>query len=211
MIRRKPLMIIGSGCHACVVAEAAVLMGYREIYFYDPYIEKGYLRDYPIVKSLKKSDLNCQVILGIAAREIRFRALKQALELFDDRDFVEIRHPSSVVSSSANIGRGCFLGANSVVGPGAVLGENTIINSGAIVEHDVFVDSQVSFSPGAIACGGARIGSYVDLYARSLVLPSVIISNNSILGAGSVLMENALIPGLYLGTPAEMVRTNDER
>ena len=50
----------------------------------------------------------------------------------------------------------------------------------------------------------AKIGNNVKMYANSIILGDINIADDVILGANSMLLKDALIPGVYIGSPAEL-------
>lgn len=50
------------------------------------------------------------------------------------------------------------------------------------------------------------IGDDVVLFAGCIISPGVTIGNGVMVGAGSLILDDLLEPGLYVGTPAKMIR-----
>ena len=115
-------------------------------------------------------------------------------------------HPDATLSPHAQIGAGCFLAARSVVAPRARLGACVIVNHGAVVDHDVEVGGYSHVAPNATLGGGARVGSRVLVGSGTSVLPGVSICDDTVIGAGSVVIANIAEPGLYAGAPARRIR-----
>lgn len=116
-----------------------------------------------------------------------------------------VRHPSSVVSTSANIEAG------SVVMPGAVINSDVSIGFGCIVntlsgiDHDCVLSDCVHVGPGSAVAGSVRIGSMTFIGAGSTIIPGIEIGSRCIVGAGSVVIRD--IPSLTksLGVPARTI------
>lgn len=108
-------------------------------------------------------------------------------------------HPTALVSNTATIGEGCFLGPNSIVQANASIGIATIINTGVIVEHDCLIGNFVHLAPGVVLAGRVRIKDLVFLGIGTLVTPDVNIGYGAFAGAGSVITRRVEDENLLLG------------
>ena len=122
---------------------------------------------------------------------------------------------------------GCKIGKDSFVGPfveiqrDARIGERTrvqshcFICSGVSIGDDCFIGHGVVFVNDLMRSGPARgdtskygtttIGNDVSIGSNSTILP-VTIAPNTIIGAGSVVTRDLLVPGVYAGNPATLLR-----
>ena len=113
-----------------------------------------------------------------------------------------VRHPSSVVSSSASIGAGSQLLPGSIVNARARLGKNVIVNTGAIVEHDCEVADHAHIATGATLAGGVLVGSGAHIGAGATVLQGRKIGERAIVGAGAVVVKDVQAGSVSVGIPA---------
>ncbi len=203
----KPkLLIIGAGGHGLVVADAAQEQGsWSEIAFLDDEV-KGEL----IIANCKVVGVTADASSLLHQYQNLFVAIgdnKRRLQLIKERmsdgfNIPIIIHPSSVVSTNAEIGSGSFIAANSVVGVGAKLGKGCIINTGATVDHENLLSDGVHVSPGAHLGGGVRVGSCSWIGIGASVREQVSIGNDVIVGAGAAVVSNAEDKQQMLGVPA---------
>ena len=123
---------------------------------------------------------------------------------------------------------GCTIGANSFIGPfteiqkSAVIGERCKVQSHSFIcelvtiGNDCFIGHGVMFvndlfSEGKPAGGNkdlwkeTHIGNNVSIGSNATILP-VIICDNVVIGAGSVVTKNITKPGIYAGNPAKFLR-----
>ena len=110
-----------------------------------------------------------------------------------------IQHPSSIISPTAVIGDGCFIGPNVVVQTNVKIGMSAIINTGVIVEHDCDVGSFVHLAPGVVLAGRVRIKEIAFLGIGSLVTPDVTVGYGAFAGAGSVITKDVEDEKILLG------------
>ena len=103
---------------------------------------------------------------------------------------VNIIDKSAVVSQSAVIGEGVFIGKNCVVNAEVVLGDQVIVNNGCIIEHDCRIGDFTHIAPGAVICGQVGIGRSSFIGANSTVVHCKSIGNECLVGAGSVVTQD---------------------
>lgn len=117
-----------------------------------------------------------------------------------------IVHPTAVVSPSARLGRGVFVGPRAVIHTRAVVGDHAIINTGAIVEHECVVGENVHIAPGSILGGRARVepDALVGIGAR--VMLSRVVGRGAVVGCGAVVIRDVAAGTTVAGVPAQATR-----
>lgn len=113
-----------------------------------------------------------------------------------------ITHPSSVVSSSAELGSGTVVMPNVVVNAAARVGRGCILNSGCVVEHDCELGDGVHVSPNATLAGAVRAGECSWIGAGATVIPGQTIGEGSVVGAGAVVVRAVPPDTTVVGVPA---------
>ena len=136
----------------------------------------------------KFKDMIDSVHLAIGDNVARGKIYRQVKSL--NLQVATIIHPSAVVSSQAEIGEGCFLGARAIVGNGTRLGEATIINTGSIVGHDNSIGFAVQLDAGAKTSGRLQIGEYTFIGMGAMVLPDIRIGSGAMIGAGATVTKD---------------------
>ncbi len=125
-----------------------------------------------------------------------------------------------VVFPNAKIGVNCNICSHCLIENDVIIGNNVTIKSGVQVwdgieiEDNVFIGANVTFTNDKYPksknsdwkllktkiCKGASIG------AGSTILPGIIIGENAVVGAGSVVTKSIPDNELWLGNPARFVR-----
>jgi sugar O-acyltransferase (sialic acid O-acetyltransferase NeuD family) len=123
---------------------------------------------------------------------------------------------ASYISSQAMVDSSCKVGVNCLVLPGVILEpdtvieENCYINSGAIVCHHSRVKAHSILAAGSLIGGYTTVGESSLLGFNSTVAELLELADETLLGAGSVLLENSDKYTMYVGTPAKVLRTHGD-
>lgn len=201
------LLILGAGGHGRVVADAALSQRkWQAVSATDRDAGRcvgELLAGVPLVAPALALAEATAVHIAIGAADAR-QAETQAM--VGRATLESVIHPQASVASSARVGAGCFLAAQSVVGPNAQLGLAVIVNHGAVVDHDVTVGDFSHIAPRAGLGGAAQVGRRVLVGTGASVLPGLTICDDVTIGAGAVVHADVTQPGVYLGIPARRVK-----
>ena len=120
------------------------------------------------------------------------------------------------------IGDNCFIGPFVEIQKDVVIGNNCKIQSHSFICELVEIGNHCFVSHGAMFIndlfqkGGpaqgdkslwkkTRIGNHVSIGTNATILP-VSITDNVVIGAGSVVTRDLLEPGIYAGNPAKLIK-----
>ena len=104
-------------------------------------------------------------------------------------EFINLIHPSCIISPTSKMGIGNILSPYCQVGPVAKIGDFNILTSFSCISHDCKVGSFNSFSS-CIVCGHCIIGNNNCFYIRSSIIPHVTVGDNCIVQAGMTVDKN---------------------
>ena len=212
-----PVIVVGAGGHAGVVAEALLEAGAKVLGFTDPDASlHGTLRlGLPVLGSddvltrYRAENVRLANGLGFVSLTggpaLRAR-LQQQLEA-QGWIFVGVVHPRAIVSRHATLGAGCQVLAGAIVQPGACIGAGTIINTAAIVEHDALVGDWCHLAPRATLCGQTRVGAGSLVGAGAVLRQSVSIGEDTLVGAGAVVLRDSPGHETLCGVPSRPLGT----
>jgi acetyltransferase-like isoleucine patch superfamily enzyme len=91
-----------------------------------------------------------------------------------------------------------------------VLGENVIINTGATVDHDCKIDSFASIAPGCTLGGNVTLGAFAALSLGAKVVHNKKIGIHTVVGAGSVVLNDIADYKIAYGSPCRVIRDRKE-
>jgi sugar O-acyltransferase (sialic acid O-acetyltransferase NeuD family) len=207
-----PIIIVGAGGHAKVVADALLAAGRTVVGFVDPAIElQGtLLLGLPVLGDddalFEPVHADCELVNGIGsvgAKGDRLwrRSIQERLEA-QGRSFTGVRHPSAIVSPFAEVDPTAQLLARSVVQAGARIGRGVIINTGVIVEHDCQIGVFCHCAPGALLSGMIHLGENMHIGAGAVVMQGLQLTGGGVVAAGAVVIRSYDGGGPLVGVPA---------
>lgn len=204
----SPVVLLGAGGHARVVAEALMLTGRKVAGHLAPTDEGA--RD-PLQGDWLGNDdkipalvaLGHDLALGLGfvnARGAAHRA--RLLASLPEAALPVICHPRACVSSHATLAPGVVICAGAVVSVGTDLRLGAVVNSGAIVDHDGRVGANTHIATGAHVAGNVLIGRDVLIGVGAAVRQGIRIGDGAIIGAGAVVTRDVAPGTTVVGNPA---------
>ncbi|MDG0947444.1 acetyltransferase [Bacillus paranthracis] len=154
--------------------------------------------DTDYIKQLSKQQ-KIQGVIAIADGEIREHISRK----LNDVQWVNLIHPSAVVSNYTKLGEGNIICAGVVINPECEMGNHSHINIGSTLGHDVLMLDYVTVMPGSKISGNVNLKSKSMVGTGATIIQGVTIEENVILGAGTVVTKNTKPNYLYVGVPAK--------
>jgi sugar O-acyltransferase (sialic acid O-acetyltransferase NeuD family) len=125
------------------------------------------------------------------------------------RSYGSIVSAFSWLSPTAEIGAGCIVAPGVVVTAGARIGSHVILNVGCSVSHTCEIGDFATLSPAVSIGGDCRIGPGTFVGIGAAVGHGVSVAPGTVVGAGSVVLKDIDEAGIWIGSPARLVRTTD--
>lgn len=195
------LIIIGASGHGKVVADIAVLNGYKDIVFLDDDESVKECAGWPVIgKSTEAPAGEIFVAIGNAGTR------KKLSEIYKKRLQPALIHPSAVVADDVEIGDGSVVMAGAVINPGARIGKGAIVNTSSSVDHDCIVGDYCHIAVGVHLSGTVIVGEGTWIGIGAAVSNNVNICGGCMIGAGAVVIKDITTSGTYVGIPAHLLK-----
>lgn len=124
---------------------------------------------------------------------------------------------NAIIGADVNICSHCFIENDVVIGNRVTIKNGNQLWDGLVIEDDVFIGPNVTFTNDkfprskknqhhmskTVVKRGASIGG------GAVILPGIVIGENSMIGAGSVVTSNVAKNSLVVGNPARHIRDVD--
>ncbi|MBF0391969.1 MAG: acetyltransferase [Alphaproteobacteria bacterium] len=118
--------------------------------------------------------------------------------------FATLVHPTAYISPLASLGKGVFVGANSVVAPGARVEDFALINRSASLGHDSVLGPYARLQPGGTVGGHVTIGRGATVGIGATVIEEKVIGPGAMVAAGAVVIEDVEEGVMVAGVPAKL-------
>lgn len=146
-------------------------------------------------------------IISIGDNWSRYYVYNQILEIVPDFEFVNAIHPSVVIGNTTELGIGIVAMAGCIFNPKAKIGNFTFFATGAQIEHDNKIEDFASISAGSLTGGYVKLGRFSAITLGVTVMDRIEIGENTVVGAGSLVVKSLPDNVLAYGTPAKIIRS----
>lgn len=209
----KKLYIVGAGGFA------------REIYRYleqdsfqiGGYTLEGFLDDnasalenkkleHSIVGKMLSHDLasNSALLMGLASPSLKEKIFQFYSEM--GISFITFIHKSSFVGKLVEVGPGTIIAPNCTITSDINIGCCCTINANSSIGHDAVIGDFSSLSGHCDVTGHVKIGQRVLMGSHALIIPNVKIEDDSVVGAGSVVISKVKAGSTVFGNPAKKIK-----
>lgn len=145
-----------------------------------------------------------KVIVAIADPILRKKMVDR---LPKETQYFTFIHPTSLImDKNIKIGKGSFIGANSILTTNISIGEHSILNRGNQIGHDTVIGNFFSAMPGAIVSGNVLIGEKVYIGTNSSIKEKMKICDEVKIGSNGTVVKNIERPGVYVGVPVNFIK-----
>lgn len=208
------ILIIGASGHAKVIIETIELNANYQIHgLIDTFKPKGEkLLDYKVlgtegdIQDFVDKGIN-KGIIAIGDNWTRFLMQARIKELSPDFEFITIIHPSAIISPSVIVGKGSIILASVTINANARIGDFCIMNTDANFDHDSNIQDFSSLAPGVTVGGNVNIGTCTAISLGANIIQGMTIGKHSIIGAGSLILNDIDDFKLVYGVPGKEIRT----
>jgi sugar O-acyltransferase (sialic acid O-acetyltransferase NeuD family) len=113
--------------------------------------------------------------------------------------------PNVEIGKFTKVGEGSIICSNCFISTNTTIGDFVIINAGSNIGHDCNINSYSSLMANVDIGGNVTLGERVSLGTKATVIPKIKISDDIVIGAGSVVIKSLTKVGTYFGNPAKYI------
>jgi sugar O-acyltransferase (sialic acid O-acetyltransferase NeuD family) len=154
---------------------------------------------------LKLIGSKCEAFVAIGERTVRERLVEMLNERRKTMP-VNAIHDTVLISETASMGHGNYLGARVVVGSRASIGHHAHIQTGVVVESFVEIGDFVNIGVGAILNDRVKVERGAFIGSGATVVSGIRIGKNARIGAGSLVIADVADGTTVFGNPAQAVK-----
>ena len=194
----KPLVMLGAGGHAAVLAE--ILLEQKlpliAVVAPDPIPANSPLAglkritsDEQLLSTYLPEEVGLVNGLGsIPGNNLRWRIF----EFFSEKGyrFARVISPKANLSNYLELAEGVQIMMGAQVQTNASIGKNSIINTGATVEHDCKIGAHNHIAPGVTLSGGVITAKQVHVGTGASVIQNIQIGEQAVIGAGTTVVRD---------------------
>jgi len=161
---------------------------------------------YPVLGStewLNKNKFNnLFAVCAIGASKVR----KAVVSRLENVKFATLIDPMALISDKVKIGEGSIICANSVLTVDITIGLHNIINIDCTIGHDAILQDFVTLYPSVNISGNTFIGECVEMGTGSQIIQGVKVGEDTIVGAGAVIVKDLPRKCTAVGVPAKPIK-----
>jgi len=211
---KEKFYIVGAGTYGEAMCELANILGYNVEGFYDDDHEKHgkLLMGVKIIDSfnnLKKEDfLDKNFIVAVGNNKIRQNMCCKINK--HGGHTPSLIHPTAVISPSAQIGNGVYIQAMAYVWTNVKIDDYCIISPNVVIAHHSIIGEACLVSTGTVVGASIKIKEKSFLGIGTIIVTGISeIGENSLIGAGAVVLKNVAPNSVMVGNPARLLRKNE--
>ena len=195
-INDKPIIILGSGGHAKVVADTLKLLGKQVLGFVTndndslkKILDINILGDDSILDKYSNIDVDLANGIGSIPYDVTRWDVAKRMRNKDFR-FPTFIHPTAFISSDVSLDEGVQIMAGATIQTGTSIGMDTIINTAVAIDHDCSIGKNCHLAPGTVCSGGVSIKRGVHIGTGSVIIQNITIGKDTNIAAGSTLYKD---------------------
>jgi len=163
---------------------------------------------YEIKNTFNPDEYYAFLVNGTKSKEIVFNYFKELIKM-ENEQFINLIHPSSVVSKSVNLNYGMQVEPLCSISTLTSFGFGVIIKSRCNIDHHCNIGNFVTINPGVVVSGFVDIGKNTLIGSGTVIKDNIKIGENTIIGSGSNVVRDIPDNVVAYGNPCRVHRIND--
>ncbi|MFY8008313.1 MAG: NeuD/PglB/VioB family sugar acetyltransferase [Flavobacterium sp.] len=119
--------------------------------------------------------------------------------------FINLIHPTAIISPSVKLGIGVGIKAYCVLASDVTVEDFTFLQSSVIMGHDVHIGRFCQVNSFAFFAGYVRVHDMVSVNAGVRIIQNVVVEEEAVVGIGSVVLNRVRKNSTVFGNPAKRI------
>jgi sugar O-acyltransferase (sialic acid O-acetyltransferase NeuD family) len=176
---------------------------------------KGFLSDNPsnidkmgypsVLSTVSDYELEEGDVFFCAIGNVQDRKKTIEIILAKGGKFINLIHPTAIISPSAKIGSGVAIKAFCSIASDVKIGNYTYLQSSVIIGHDVSIGDFCQINSFSFFAGCVQVGDLCTINAGAKLIQSVVVEEGSKVGMGSVVLRKVKKGTTVFGMPAKLI------
>lgn len=155
----------------------------------------------------KDNAFDC-VLIGIGYS--RFDLRKSVYETLKGKvPFATFVHSTCYVDPTSKIGEGCVVYPRCIIDMNADIRPNVFINWGSGIGHDAIMHSHSFIAANVLIAGLSEVGERCMIGNGTTFIDHIHVCDDVTIGGGATVVKNITESGVYVGTPAKMLKPRE--
>jgi sugar O-acyltransferase (sialic acid O-acetyltransferase NeuD family) len=157
------------------------------------------------VEAVGDSDAALVVCTGSPRNYFSRRLIVERLALPDER-YATLVHPAAALGTTTRLGTGTVVLAGVVATIDVTIGAHVAVMPGTVFTHDDVAADFTTFGAGVSLAGGTRVSEGAYIGSGALVREDCTIGAWSLVGMGSIVLQDVPAGEVWIGAPARRLR-----
>jgi sugar O-acyltransferase (sialic acid O-acetyltransferase NeuD family) len=210
----KNVLIFGASGHGSVVLDILEKSEeFQPVGFLDSFIKKGTKKngyrvlgsEFDLLHILQEHNVYGGIV-AVGDNWVRRRLVRLIQRLAPRFIFINAVHPTAILGENVSLGSGIAVMPGVIVNSNSAIGDHCILNTRSSVGHDGVLADFSSLAPGVCCGGNLNLGTGAAISLGGLVIENVCIGAWSVVGAGSLVLEEIPDNVVAYGSPARIIR-----
>lgn len=145
------------------------------------------------------------VVVAIANVQIRKKVVEKISNNKNLR-FPNLIDSSAIISNRVEMGIGNIICSGTIVSVDSKMNNYNVIDWNCTIGHDVVIGSFITAYPSVNISGSVTISTETEIGTGTQIIQGKSITDNVIIGAGSVVVKDVKEAGTYIGIPVRKIR-----
>lgn len=209
----KNLLIIGARAFGREIFYLSTqCKGYLESYKVKGFLDDkpdaldGYKGYPPILSSVEDYEIQANDVFICALGDVKYKKYYTENILAKGGEFISLVHPAANIHMNVEIGQGCIIKNGVNLACDTKIGNYVTILPYSMIGHDAVIGDWCHLDTYSFLGGFACLGSLVTFHTGAILHPYKKVGNNSVVGAGSVVITNVKENVTVFGMPAKEIK-----